>query len=134
MRDLQAMLQDVPHFCSEDFTADVFVALVGQWLQHPTTDPGDIRAQILEQEHLAQKQALQSTSIEFHEWLKKAHHHGLRGLFRSVRQRDQAWQRPFQDLPALERISAREKQWGDIWHPLTAQAHIPARGALLEAD
>ena len=118
------MLQDVTQFCSEDFSADIFVALVSQWLQHPASDQGEIRAQILEQEHLAQKQALLSTSLEFQEWLKKAHHHGLRGLFRSLRQRDQAWQRPFQDLPALERIIARERQWGDIWHPLPAQALI----------
>ena len=87
-QDILHMLQDVTQFCSEDFSADVFVALVAQWLQHPASDPGEIRAQILEQEHLAQKQALHSTSLEFHEWLKKAHHHGLRGLFRSLRQRE----------------------------------------------
>ena len=123
-RDIQHMLKDVHQFCSDDFSADVFAAVVGQWLETPTSDPGDLRAQILEQEHIAQKHALQSTSLEFHEWLKTAHHKGLRGLFRTLRQRDQAWERPFQDLPALDRIKAREQQWGDIWHPLPAPVQI----------
>lgn len=35
-----------------------------------------------------------------------------------------AWQRPFQDLPALERMQARETQWGDIWTPQLDRVHI----------
>lgn len=124
IQDVRHMLQDVPQFCSDDFAADVFLALVGQWLNDPASDPGAIRARILEQERIAQKQAFQFTSLEFQEWLKTAHQKGLRGLFRSLRQRDQAWERPFQDLPALERITAREQQWGAIWHPLPAPVQI----------
>ena len=40
------------------------------------------------------------------------------GLFRSLRQKDIPWQRPFQDLPLMERLQARKEQWGAIWQPV----------------
>ena len=108
LRDLSHMMVDVHRYGSDDFQADLFLAILQQWLQSPAKDPAELKAIVLDQEQKAQKQALYSTSLEFQEWLSKAHQKGLGGLFRSLRLRDQAWQRPFQSLPAPERIRARE--------------------------
>ena len=67
---------------------------------------------------------LSATNHEFREWLEKAHDKGLRGLFRSLRQKDHAWQRPFQNLPSTLRTEAREQQWGAIWKPLEGPLQV----------
>lgn len=112
INDLYHMSTEVHRHGSDDFLPDVFPALLQQWLQDPSQDLGPLKQVVMEQEDCAQKQVLHSTGLEFQQWLQQAHQKGLRGLFRTLRQRDQAWQRPFQDLPALERIQAREEQWG----------------------
>ena len=124
LRDLSQMMVDVHRYGSDDFQADLFLAILQQWLQSPAKDPAELKAIVLEQEQKAQKQALYSTSLEYQEWLSKARKKGLGILFRSLRLRDQAWQRPFQSLPAPERIRAREHQWGEIWVPLQAPVQI----------
>ena len=124
VRDLSHMMVDVHRYGSDDLQADLFLAILQQWLQSPAKDPAELKAIVLDQEQKAQKQALYSTSLEFQEWLNKAHQKGLGGLFRSLRLRDQAWQRPFPSLVAPERIRAREQQWGEIWVPLQAPVQI----------
>ena len=68
---------------------------------------------------------------------------GLRGLFRSLRQRDQAWQRPFQDPCLGAHLSSGEAVGRHLASPHRPDPHqgtgtvegaCPARGALLEAD
>ena len=62
------------------------------------------------QEHQAHIGLALANSEEYKTWLAQAHSKGLRGLFRSLRQKDIPWQRPFQDLPLWERLQARRDQ------------------------
>ena len=115
--DLLNMMDGLQAHASEHMSQDLFKALLGHWIEHPTNEPTELRRIIAEEEQLAHQKLFSSTDEEYRLWLEKAHEKGLRGLFRSLRQRDIPWQRPFQHLPAGERLQAREAQWGAIWQP-----------------
>ena len=117
--DLVNMLEALHLHASETMSQDLFKALLGHWIQHPENEPTELRRLIAEEEQEAHKRLFSSTNDEYKIWLEKAHEKGLRGLFRSLRQRDIPWERPFQHLPADQRLHAREAQWGDIWQPRT---------------
>lgn len=42
LKDLTNMLQDVPRYGSDDFQADVFQAILQEWISSPTTDPTEL--------------------------------------------------------------------------------------------
>ena len=116
-QDLLNMLEAVSQHASDGMSQDLFTALLKHWIQHPTNEPLEIRRIIAEEEQLAHKAIFHASSEEYKLWLEKAHQKGLRGLFRSLRQKDVPWQRPFTHLPLAERQQARQAQWEDIWHP-----------------
>lgn len=106
---------------SENMSQDLFKALLGHWIEHPENEPLELRRIIAEEKQPAHKKLFSTANEEYQLWLEKAHEKGLRGLFRSLRQRDVPWQRPFQSMPVEERQRAREDQWGSIWQ----QRHDP---------
>ena len=116
-QDLLNMLEAVSQHASDGMSQDLFTALLKHWIQRPTNEPLEIRRIIAEEEQLAHKAIFHTSSEEYKLWLEKAHQKGLRGLFRSLRQKDVPWQRPFTHLPLAERQQARQAQWEDIWHP-----------------
>ena len=109
--ELENTLPTLHSNATEDMEQDLFSTLLRTWIKEPHNDPTELKGYIQHQELQAHQALLSSDSVEFKAWLEKAHAQGLRGLFRNLRQRDIPWQRPFQDLPALERLRAREDQW-----------------------
>ena len=126
LQDLKDMATRISQHASQDLDCHSFEERLLQWIFGGDPDPSDLLQRVQHELQLAQEQLLSATNHEFREWLEKAHDKGLRGLFRSLRQKDHAWQRPFQDLPSTSRIHAREQQWGDIWIPRTEP--LPIRG------
>ena len=51
----------------------------------------------------------------YREWLANATLKRHRGLFRSLKQEEQPFLRPFQQLPREERMEQRTQQWTAIW-------------------
>ena len=109
---------------SKELDQQHFAVKITKWTFGAALDPAELQQTVHQEQELAQQQLLSSTNHEFREWLEKAHDKGLKGLFRSLRQKDHSWQRPFQDLPHTQRIQAREQQWGEIWSPLPEPCHI----------
>ena len=109
-KDLISMLSTLNDNSSEDMEQDLFATLLRTWVAEPRNDPTELKRAIQNQEHQAHQALLSSGNAEFKAWLEKARTQGLRGLFRNLRQRDIPWQRPFQDLPALDRLRAREER------------------------
>ena len=97
------MLDRLPQHASKELDQQSFAERVTQWTFGAALDPADLRHTVA---------------------AKKAHDKGLRGLFRSLRQKDHSWQRPFQDIPHTQRIQAREQQWGEIWRPPQEPCHV----------
>lgn len=97
-RDLWLMTQAIQEHGSDDLDQDGFIQQLATWLEHPQEDPQALQNVIMSQEHQA------------HAGLASANTEGLRGVFRSLRQKDIPWQRPFQDLPLWERLQARRDQ------------------------
>ena len=95
-----------------------------QWIEGTHQDPQGLQDLVMAQEHQAHIGLALVNSEEYKTWLAQAHSKGLRGLFRSLRQKDIPWQRPFQDLPLQERLQARQAQWGAIWIPVDEPCHI----------
>ena len=123
-QDVQAMMALIPQHASADLGQAGFTDQRWQWLMHPSRDLTNLRQSIQQELQTAQQQLFSSTNHEFREWLEKAHDKGLRGLFRSLRQKDHAWQRPFQSLPPTQRLEARERQWAQLWIVSDAPTHI----------
>ena len=114
LRDLRQMLERLPQHASKELDQRHFAEQITQWTFGAASDHADLQQIVHQEQQLAQQQLLSSTNHEFREWLEKAHDKGLRGLFRSLRQKDHCWQRPFQDIPHTQRIQAREQQRGQI--------------------
>ena len=110
-QDLLNMLDSLHQHASDNMSQDLFRALLTHWIQHPENEPLEIRRIMAEEEQLAHKAIFASTNDEYRVWLEKAHHKGLRGLFRCLRQKDVPWQRPHQHLPLDQRQAARQQQW-----------------------
>ena len=117
-KDLLFMLNSVQEYSSEDLNQDEFLDLIKTWLENPQDDPQHLQNLVLSQEHQAHVGVALANTEEYKLWLQNAHSKGLRGLFRTLRQKDIPWQRPFQDLPIWERLQARLEQWGSIWQPV----------------
>ena len=116
-KDLLTMLNSVQEYSSEDLNQDEFLDLI-KTLEKPQNDPQHLQNLVLSQEHQAHVGVALANTEEYKLWLQNAHSKGLRDLFRSLRQKDIPWQRPFQDLPIWERLQARLEQWGSIWQPV----------------
>ena len=117
LEDLKDMIKRIPQHASLELDQNHLEEQLLKWIFGGTQLPSSIQQIIQHEQDLAQQQMLSATNHEFREWLEKAHDKGLRGLFRSLRQKDHAWQRPFQSLPPSMRTEAREQQWGAIWKP-----------------
>ena len=124
LQDLKEMATRIPHHASKGLDQQDFEEQLLQWIFGGNQAPDDLLHIVQQEQQLAQEQLLSATNHEFREWLEKAHDKGLRGLFRSLRQKDHAWQRPFQDLPSTSRIEAREQQWGAVWIPIEAPLQV----------
>ena len=117
LHDLR-QLDRLPQHASKHLDQHHFFEKLTQWTFGAETDPAELQDTVHQEQELAQQQLLSSTNHEFREWFEKAHNKGLRGLFRSLRQKDHSWQRPFQVIPHTQRIQAREQQWGILFKNL----------------
>ena len=52
---------------------------------------------------------------QYKEWLQQGQAKGLKGLFRSLRSSELAWERPYRNLPPDERMTQRLQDWGQLW-------------------
>ena len=63
----------------------------------------------------AQQAANDESHLQYKEWLKQGEAKGLRGLFRSLKSSELAWERPYRQLPPDERMTQRLHDWGQLW-------------------
>ena len=63
----------------------------------------------------AQQAANDESLLQYKEWLKQGEAKGLRGLFRSLKSSELAWERPYRQLPPDERMTQRLHDWGQLW-------------------
>ena len=124
LQDLKDMIRRIPQHASPELDQSHLEEQLLQWIFGGPSLPVSLQQIIQYEQDLAQQQMLSATNHEFREWLEKAHDKGLRGLFRSLRQKDHARQRPFQNLPPTLRTEAREQQWGAIWKPLEGPLQV----------
>lgn len=125
-KDLIQMLLDIPQYATADLDQDKFNLLMTQWIDNQHEDPQELQSITMSQEHQAHIGLALANTDEYRTRLQNAHSKGLRGLFRTWRQKDIPWQRPFQELPLNERLQARQEQWGAIWQPVDEPC--PIRG------
>ena len=60
----------------------------------------------------AQQQANEETSLQHKQWLQEGYHKGLKGLFRSLKSSELAWERPYRLTPMPQRMDQRLADWG----------------------
>ena len=75
---------------------------------------------------LAQQAANDESHLQYKAWLTQGYTKGLKGLFRSLRSSELAWERPYRNLPTDERMTQRLKDWGQLWQ-INQDERPPAR-------
>ena len=78
----------------------------------------------------AQQAANDENHLQYKAWLQQGYTKGLKGLFRSLRSSELAWERPYRNLPPDERMTQRLKDWGQLWQ--IRQEHQPPERATLQ--
>ena len=72
----------------------------------------------------AQQAANDENHLQYKEWLKQGEAKGLKGLFRSLKSSELAWERPYRTLAPDQRMTQRLHDWGELWViRQTDQAH-----------
>ena len=82
------MIPSLAEHASEDLDQGNFSASLSQWVENTHQDPQALQDLIMAQEHQAHIGIALASSEEYKTWLAQAHSKGLRGLFRSLRQKD----------------------------------------------
>ena len=74
------------------------------------------------QEKQTKEEVLQEESEAYREWLQKGYSQGYKQLFKTLKRGEEAFLRPFSEIPYVERMEARLNQWHQIWqiqdHPI----------------
>ena len=78
---------------------------------------------------LAQQAANDESHLQYKAWLTQGYTKGLKGLFRSLRSSELAWERPYRTLPPDERMTQRLTDWGQLWQ-INQEDRPPARDHL----
>ena len=122
LQDLKDMVHRIPQHASKEMDQPHFAEHLLQWIFGGHLPPTKQQEIIQHEQDIAQEQMLSATNHEFREWLEKAHDKGLWNLFRSLRQKDHAWQRPFQN--ALKPENNSGELYGFLW-----RVHSPSEAS-----
>ena len=96
-------------------TQDGFAMLFQMLWGHYEPDHGQaLLTYAKQQRELHQQTSTQADAETYKAWLAQASMKGHQGLFRSLKQEEQPFLRPFQQLPREERMAQRMQQWGEI--------------------
>ena len=78
----------------------------------------------------AQQHAHEESTLQYRQWLQEGHQKGLKGLFRSLKSSELAWERPYRMTPMPQRMNQRLADWGGLWK--IRQDNAPAPGPDLQ--
>ena len=86
---------------------------------HKYRDPraADLMQQTMSHQHQEAQQAAHEEGMpQYKEWLQQGQQKGLRGLFRSLKSSEVAWERPYRQIPMPQKMDQRLKDWSNLWH------------------
>ena len=109
-------LQDVPKHWVGPPTWRQFFDTSHHWHRYRDTHAAELVLHtIAHQLREAQQAANDEAHLQYKDWLKQGEAKGLRGLFRSLKSSELAWERPYRNLPPDERMTQRLQDWGKLW-------------------
>ena len=87
------------------------------WLKYRDPHAADLVLHTLEHQLQAAQQAAANdeSHLQYKAWLKQGEAKGLKGLFRSLKSSELAWERPYRQLPPEDRMTQRLHDWGQLW-------------------
>ena len=62
-----------------------------------------------------QQAATDEVTLQYRQWLQEGYQKGLKGLFRSLKSSELAWERPYRMTPMPQRMDQRLADWGGLW-------------------
>ena len=87
------------------------------WHQYRDPRAADLITQTLQHQlQEAQQAANEETTLQYRQWLQTGYNKGPRGLFRSLKSSELAWERPYRTIPMPQRMDQRLHDWGQLWH------------------
>ena len=109
-------LQDVPKHWVGPPTWGQFFDTSHHWHRYRDTHAAELVLQtIAHQLREAQQAANDEAHLQYKDWLKQGEAKGLRGLFRSLKSSELAWERPYRNLPPDERMTQRLQTGESLW-------------------
>ena len=86
------------------------------WIRYRDPHAAELILQtIAHQLQEAQQHAQEESTLQYRQWLQEGHQKGLRGLFRSLKSSELAWERPYRMTPMPQRMNQRLADWGGLW-------------------
>ena len=86
------------------------------WIRYRDPHAADLILQTMtHQLQEAQQHAQEESTLQYRQWLQEGHQKGLRGLFRSLKSSELAWERPYRMTPMPQRMNQRLADWGGLW-------------------
>ena len=62
-----------------------------------------------------QQAATDEVTLQYRQWLQEGYQKGLKGLFRSLKSSELAWERPYRMTSMPQRMDQRLADWGGLW-------------------
>ena len=116
LRGFMQALQDVPKHWVGPPTWGQFFDTSHHWHRYRDTHAAELVLHtIAHQLREAQQAANDEAHLQYKDWLKQGEAKGLRGLFRSLKSSELAWERPYRNLPPDERMTQRLQDWRKLW-------------------
>ena len=124
VRGFKQTLQDVPKHWIGPPTWGQLLDTSHHWLKYRDLHAAELVLHtIAHQLKEAQQAANDESHLQYKEWLKQGEAKGLRGLFRSLKSSELAWERPYRQVPPEDRMTQRLHDWGQLW---TGRCNSPA--------
>ena len=112
-------------------TRGQFLDTCHHWHRYKDSHAAELVSHTIDHQlQLAQQAANDENHLQYKAWLTQGYTKGLKGLFRSLRSSELAWERPYRNLPPDERMTQRLKDWGQLWQ--INQDNQPPERAILQ--
>ena len=123
---LQRLIWSIPQHWQGDGDGQEMQEQCQQYSRNQDDDEHNLVLQLaMHQEQLAKDEALNDEAEEYRHWLHTGYSRGFRALFRTLKQDQTPYLRPFQDKPLDERVAMRIQQWKEIWATQEEPVQIP---------
>ena len=113
---VQGFMSRIRHWVGAPTWAQ-FLDTCHHWHRYRDPHAADLMLQTIgHQLQEIQQAANEEVTLQYRQWLQEGYQKGLKGLFRTLKSSELAWERPYRMTPMPQRMDQRLADWGGLWH------------------